>query len=155
MAGHPLYQEPTPGPLPVNWAAKYVGIPFADGGCSPDGCSCWGLVRMVMRDECGIELPAYGEISSRDLLAAARCIDRDGASEMWAKVDRPRPFDVVTMYAMHDEKMKVIGHVGVMSSTTEILHVWRETDAVNIPITHPRVRFKIVGFYRHREFVNA
>ena len=156
MASHPIYQRQVAGPLSVNWAAKYVGIPFADGGCSFAGCSCWGLVRMVLRNECLIEdLPSYGEISCRDLLAAARRIDRDCASETWSKVAVPRQFDVATMFAMHDEKLKVVGHVGVMSSAAEILHVWKETDAVNMPIAHPRVRFKIVGFFRHRELCNA
>jgi len=151
MAGHSLHEESIARPVPVNWAAKYIGIPFADGGDSAAGCSCWGLVRMVLRDECLIDLPAYGEISSRDLVAAARRIDRDGASGTWLKVDRPRPFDVVTMYAMQDERFRVVGHVGVMSSQTELLHVWQATHAVNMPISHPRVRFKIVNFFRHCE----
>jgi hypothetical protein len=135
----------------VNWAAKYVGIPFVDGGCSYAGCSCWGLVRMVLQNERGIELPSYGEIYASDLLAAARRIRHDSISGTWLNVVTPKPFDVAVMYAMHGEKEKVIGHVGVMSSETDLLHVWKETDAVNMSVTHPRVRYKIVGFYRHRD----
>lgn len=138
----------------MNWAAKYVGIPYADGSASPAGCSCWGLVCLVLANERGVVLPLYGEISARDLMAAARRVRRDAASEIWAKVDVPRQFDVVAMYAS-DENMKVVGHVGIMSSPTDLLHVWKATDAVNMPIADPRVRFKIAGFYRHRELCDA
>lgn len=138
----------------MNWAAKYIGIPYVDGAASVAGCSCWGLVCLVLATERGIALPTYGEISARDLMAAARRVHRDAASEMWAKIDSPRPFDVATMYAS-DGKVKVVSHVGVMSSHTDLLHVWKATHAVNMPITDPRVRFRIAGFYRHRELCDA
>ena len=39
------------------WWNKYVGIPYAPGMSSRDGCDCWGLVRLVYREEFGTLLP--------------------------------------------------------------------------------------------------
>lgn len=137
------------------WLARYIGIPFRDDGLDFSGCHCWGLVRMVLANECGIAVPSYGEYSAADLVRAARARkpgapgDADSA-DVWRKVETPSAFDVVLMTAL-ENKGRLICHVGIMSSPTDVLHIWRATDAVNMPITHPRLRAAIVGFYRHRE----
>lgn len=45
-------------------ARKYLGIPFQDKGCGFEGCDCYGLVRLVYREELGIELPCLGDAYS-------------------------------------------------------------------------------------------
>lgn len=140
-----------------HWADRYVGIPFVDGGCSLSGCSCWGLVRLVLANECLIDVPPYGELSAAELVKAAKRIPKIAAADPWISVvGRPRSFDVALMTAMAEEDgpnprtFRVPGHVGIMSSDTQLLHVWIATDAVNMPIDSPYVRSKILGFYRHR-----
>ena len=39
------------------WVNKYVGIPFKSGGRTSDGCDCYGLVRMVLKNEYSLILP--------------------------------------------------------------------------------------------------
>lgn len=134
--------------MSVAWAAKYVGIPFVDNGATRYGCNCWGLVRLVLSTERCIEVPTYGEISAADLVAAARAMRRDAGCAPWMRVSVPAPFDVVLMTAM-EERDRLVGHAGIMSSNTDVLHVEKATHAVNIPITYPQVRYRIVGFYRH------
>lgn len=132
----------------MEWAAKYVGIPFVESGCDWKGCNCWGLVRLVLRAERDIDVPTYGEIFAADLVAAARAMRRDSVVAPWVQVGAPQPFDVVLMTAM-EGRDRLIGHAGIMSSGIEVLHVEKATHAVNVPITHPRVRYRIMGFYRH------
>ena len=39
------------------WAKKYAGIPFVTSGRDMSGCDCYGLVRMILVNEYGFDLP--------------------------------------------------------------------------------------------------
>lgn len=132
------------------WAACYVGIPFCDQGHEQNGCNCIGLVHLVLKREKNIVIPTYAEISAQDMLAATREFHAAIASELWRQIDEPRAFDCVLMKAM-SEGARFDGHVGIMVSDSDVLHIWRETHAVIMPLAHPRIRNKIVSFHRHRE----
>jgi len=128
------------------WAARYVGLPFVDHGRDWNGVDCWGLVQLVMREERGIALPSYGEISALDLAKVAGLIAGESALEPWLPVIKAEPFDVAVMYRRRDPV-----HVGIMVSANEILHIEQKTAAVMVPIDHGSVRFRYPRFFRHRE----
>ena len=47
---------------PDNWLDRYIGLPWKIGGRElHGGIDCWGLVRLVMRDEAGIDMPSWGD----------------------------------------------------------------------------------------------
>ncbi len=48
MLDIPTYAAGQPVPT---WAAQYIGIPYALGGRSMDGCDCWGLCVLVIADQ--------------------------------------------------------------------------------------------------------
>jgi hypothetical protein len=158
VAGDPLDAGSIAGAVPLNrppWVGSYVGLPFSDDGLTRSGLHCWGLVRLVLMEQAGLEVPSYGESSAADLLDAARHF-RDGpCNDLWPKAVEPfRPFDVVLMTAMetvNGATHRLPAHCGVMCSETEVLHIWRETHSVIMARDHPRIRHKIIGTYRHRD----
>lgn len=130
------------------WWAGYVGLPFADGGRGPEAYDCWGLVRAVYARELGIELPAYGEISARDLARVSRAMGTGQAEDCWRVVESPRPHDVVLMRAAAGSRAVV--HVGVAVDPHRLLHVEAATSAVVVPMAHLSVAGRITGFRRYR-----
>lgn len=134
------------------WLSRYIGIPFAETGSTFAGCNCWGLARLVLGNEAGIAVPPYEDIEAKELIAAAREFRDAILTPMWRKVEAPKLFDCVLMSAMDDEaKHRLPGHVGVAVSSDRVLHVWRETSSVHMPLSHPRIRYRVLGFYRHQE----
>lgn len=55
-------------PIPI-WVSRYLPIPYREGGRSHDGIDCWGLARLVLQEQAGVDLPLYGgsrhQISTR------------------------------------------------------------------------------------------
>lgn len=134
----------------MSWIKKYIGIPFVDKGRDIRGCDCWGLVRLVYKNELGIELPTYGEISANDLAAVAKEVGSNYILDPWQEIAAidVRPFDVAVLRFYGSRQ---IGHVGVVASEAmRLLHTERTVDSVVVPLTHMTVRPRIVGFRRHK-----
>lgn len=134
----------------MRWAERYVGLPFADGGRDIDGLDCWGLVRLVLKEQKSIDVPSYGEISAADLMKVARTIGRECLADPWKTVSVPHAFDVVVMSSPRVAGRSV-SHCGIMVDERRFLHVEQHTHSVLVPITHPTVRNRIRGYYRHRD----
>lgn len=130
----------------IRWPEKYVGLPFVDHGRDYKGVDCWGLVRLVLAKECGIEVPSYGEISARDLAKVTDTIDHQSNIEPWRPVERKsvQAFDVALMRGRPL-------HVGIMASPTDVMHVEQKIATVLLPLTHPAIARRLIGFRRHRD----
>lgn len=139
--------------MAMPWWGRYIGIPYVHGAADHSGCDCWGLVRIVLREQCGIELPAYGELSAGDLIAAARAIE-DSKHDPWALVQGERKaFDVAVLWAhvnVDGQWLRDEDHVGVMVSATHLLHVEGSSAAVCVPLSHRSVRFRLLQTFRHK-----
>ncbi len=128
----------------MSWWGKYIGVPFVDGGRTiADGLDCWGLFRLVYAERLGVDLPTYGEISAKDLMAVARAM-RSGA-DRWRGVVKPRALDGVLMRFYNSSNN---GHCGVMVSAKAMLHTEAAISAAVVPLDHFSVRDRIAGFRR-------
>ncbi|PHP68176.1 phage tail protein [Zhengella mangrovi] len=134
---------------PLRDLSGYVGLPFKADGLDRRGLHCWGLVRLVLKEQCGIDLPAYGDVSAADLLAVSRRMEAGQVAEDWRQVYQPRAFDVVLMRA-HGRPATV--HCGIMADHSTLLHVEEATDSVLVPLQHPMIRHRLAGFFRHGSF---
>lgn len=112
---------------------KYIGIPYRDHGDHYDGCDCYGICKLVYKDQRNIELPDYGFLyaSSGNTVEAADTIKSAHESgNNWTAVDGElEPFDILLF-----EVMGFISHVGVYIGDNLFLHCMKgkETCLENI-----------------------
>lgn len=146
------------------WVTQYVGIPFADKGRTRAGCDCWGLVRLVLAEQFGIELPDYADAYSdaHDHASVAAAVQA-GLREGWTEIDRkhepPRCGDLLVVnVAMRP------WHCGLMVTPERFLHCptqqSRETGLEIGSSCHERLdsamfRNRIEGIHRHTSMRNA
>ena len=133
--------------MTYGWVKKYIGIPFASNGRDRGGCDCYGLVRMVLRDEYGIELPKLsGDYANAlDVAETARLFEERLPVLAAEKVDAPEERAIVVL----TERGRPC-HVGIVAGGGHILHTGAKTGSVCQRETHPGLRGRIGGYYRVR-----
>jgi len=138
----------------TSWASRYVGLPFKDFGRDFSGVDCWGLVRLVLKQEKNIDVPAYGETSALDLEAVARMVSREAFIEPWIAVmpHAAQPFDVAVMYRRID-RIRCPIHVGIMVNRWNVLHIEEKISAVMVPVDHPTITCRQPRFFRHKDLI--
>jgi cell wall-associated NlpC family hydrolase len=135
--------------IELNWSAGYVGTVYSDKDNGAAGCHCWGLLRLVFRQEKGIELPDFETVSPDDVDEIAALIHGAVDLGLWRRVDRPQAFDgALFRRGRHDS------HVGVMIDRRHMLHSDREAGAAIVErIDAGRWASSFVGFYRHKDLI--
>lgn len=130
----------------LDWSAAYVGIRYAPVGRDRSGCDCWGLVRLVYRDQAGIALPSYagGYTDPEELAQVDALIGRARADGPWRPVDRPRPKDVALF-----RRGRLDSHLGIVVAPGRMLHMEGEDCAKITDYRTGRWAARLVGHYRH------
>ena len=135
------------GELP-GWAAQYVGLPYAPGGRDRAGVDCWGLYSLVLREQFGMELPAYEGPpmgSSASLRAVAR------AAEDYARqFSRIEACDARLGDAILIRTFGFPIHVGMVMARALMLHAEEYQESVIARYTSPQWASRIVSFYRFK-----
>jgi len=127
------------------WVNKYIGIPFVSNGRSTDGCDCYGLIRLILRNEYGIELPELSNnyADALNVSETARLFAENLPVLTAEKIDRPEEKAVVVI-----TEHGVAAHVGIVAGSGYILHTGVKTGSVCQRETHPGLRGRIEGYYR-------
>lgn len=128
-----------------NWWNDYIGIPYAEKGRDKSGLDCWGLVRLVYKEQFNIDIPSFvTDYESDDSSRIAELISI--GKEHWSKVVQPEVGDVILL--------RISGlfmHVGVVISPNEFLHVREGRDSVIERFDSPMWRHRVEGFYKYTE----
>jgi cell wall-associated NlpC family hydrolase len=143
----------------MKWVEKYCHIPFVNDGMSFDGCHCWGLVRLIYANECGIDLPAYASTTATDTDEVTGFVSSDSAARPWQAVvslGEERAFDVVVMRGVFESNgRRVTGpvHVGIIVAPNMMLHVQSGKNSVCVPLNHPSIKKRILSIHRHEDLI--
>ena len=131
------------------WHNKYVGIPFLDKGRDTNGIDCWGLARLVYKQEYSIDLPSFSTDYEaddtermKDLLAQYK--------EGWEKIDTPTEGCIVLFNILGVES-----HMGIAISSTHFLHARDRYDSAIESFDSVGWKNRITGFYKYSENKSA
>lgn len=125
------------------WWNDYVGIPYLDRGRDRSGADCWGLARLVYREQQGIELPSFDGLYAN---ANDGAVDEIVAMERegWTQHAEPAEGHLVLFRILGRES-----HVGVYIGEGKFLHA-REGHAACIErLDSGAWRHRIAGFFAY------
>lgn len=128
------------------WVDRYTGIPYAEKGRTTDGIDCWGLARLVLFEQLGLDTPDYGEAyddaGDKKVIPA---VISEGLEKEWVRVDKPQLFDLIIL-SVGKRKM----HVGIVVGRIDFLHS-PEGKSLSLVdrFTDDHYKHRIEGFYRH------
>lgn len=128
------------------WTNDYVGLPWRERGRDRTGIDCWGLVRLVLLDQCRIDLPSYAEDYASPLEQAEVAALIEGRPAGLVGQVSPgceQPFDLILL---RDGGLP--SHVGIVAAPRLMLHVRRGQDSAVEPYDGALWRSRVVGFYR-------
>ena len=132
------------GGLPA-WCADYIGIPFKERGRDRQGIDCYGLVALIFKEQCGIDLPLFVEGYERIKGEEANISAQIQAEAVaWETVTDPDPFDVAVF--------RIAGlplHVGVVAIPGYMIHALKGCDVSCERYQHPLWQPRLDGFYRY------
>lgn len=126
------------------WLEDYIGLPFLAKGRTRAGLDCWGLVRLVLLECCGVALPlwveGYENIEPNPRTAAWL---RECAGS-FTPVTEARPGDILLFRIGGD-----LAHVGLDIGAGRMLHIHEGINACIERWRGPRWLPRLEGIYRH------
>ena len=129
----------------IEWAEKYVGIPYLLHSRSIENCDCYGLICLIYKNELNIELPLFDEFyndnaNDREILKLF-----EENRKKWKQVYDKKIGDIVYFVIAGLEK-----HVGLLVGDNCFIHNLRQGGSSTLAnLNSPKWRRRIVGIYRY------
>lgn len=125
------------------WSNNYIGIPFKYKGRTEEGLDCWGLARLIYKNEYNITLPSFStEYEDSDVNRIEELIAQ--YKEGWESVDAPTEGTAVLFRVMGHES-----HIGVAVSSTHFIHAREGYDSAIESFESPYWKRRIVGHFKY------
>lgn len=123
--------------------SRYLTIPYKVRGRDFDGVDCWGLVRLFLLNEFGIEIDNYLQYSVKNLEEVKQVAKEE--KKKWIKVEIPQPGDVAEIRTFESDF-----HVGVIAHPGYLLHIYNERFSEMSKVGSPLLKRAIKDYWRHR-----
>lgn len=135
----------------ASWANKYIGIPFRWRGADRTGVDCYGLVRMVYRDEFHVAIPSLDDEEADSFIrpqGRAGLIDSERSRGYWRHVDEGdlEHGDVVLL-----RLQGFPAHLGLYVGHGKMLHADERGASCIERTDSPLWRNRIMGYFRYQE----
>ncbi len=125
------------------WYNKYVGIPYVEKGRDVNGVDCWGLVRLIYKDQYNIELPSFAdEYIPKDTSRISELVHQ--YNEGWDRATAPVEGAGV-LFNIYGHA----SHMGVMLDKVNFIHSIRGADTSISRIDSPKWAKRIEGYYTY------
>lgn len=126
------------------WSNKYLDIPYLLNGRTDSGADCWGLVRLIYKNEFNIDLPSFQEqytnTSSNSELAEVSAVIKEG----WQEVDIPHE-GTVTLFRVLGEPI----HVGVALDSQTFIHTRKKAGVAIEKFSNPKWKSRVLGHFKY------
>lgn len=131
------------------WYNKYIDIPYKDGGRDASGLDCWGLVRLVYKDQFDTELPSFtAEYSTaKDHERLSEIFARE--KENWETLSTPEVGSVILFRMLGTET-----HVGVYIGENKFLHIREGVNSVVESVDSRLWKQRLVGYFKYTQEAN-
>lgn len=128
---------------------QYIGIPYLEKGRDASGVDCWGLVRLIYKNELQIDLPSFSaEYTQTDTARIEELIAQ--YKEGWQETLEPIIGSIVLFRVFGNES-----HVGVVVSSTHFIHVRENQDSVIESLDSTSWARRRVGYFNYSEKKSA
>lgn len=125
------------------WSNNYIGIPFKYKGRTEEGLDCWGLARLIYKNEYNITLPSFSdEYTDSDTTRIEELIAQ--YKEGWESTDSPSEGTAVLFKIMGRES-----HIGIAVSATHFIHAREGYDSAIEAFESPYWKRRIVGHFKY------
>lgn len=127
------------------WAKKYVGIPFVTSGRDMSGCDCYGLVRLILANEYGFDLPMLlGDYTNALNIAETKRLFMQNVPVLCGeKISEPEEKAVALMRFGGR-----LCHVGLYAGDGCIIHSRHNIGVVIERLSSPGLAGCVEGWYR-------
>jgi len=126
------------------WVYKYIGIPFVSNGRTMEGCDCYGLIRLVLKNEYNIDIPELSNDynNALNIKETAKLFEEKRPVILSEKLIKPREKALVII-----TERGVAAHIGIVAGSGFILHTGIKTGSICQRESHPGIKNRIEGYY--------
>jgi cell wall-associated NlpC family hydrolase len=133
--------------------SRYLTIPFKSRGRDFDGCDCWGLCRLFLKEELGIEADSFAEYGIENYEAVREFAETEKRN--WLEVAIAFNVPVQDLVEVGDivelKSGKEQWHIGIVAALGYILHIEKGSFPRLVCMNDPMIRHRISHVWRHRD----